>query len=79
MDFQPTEERRMLVEMIGKFVQNEYPLKGRLDAGASELGYNFQAYAQMADRGLMTLVKTIDGPRKTSSSQVTPVYIETLF
>src|SRR5690606_15935999 len=27
----------------------------------------------IALRGLITLVKTIDGPRKTSSSQVTPV------
>ena len=25
-----------------------------------------------ADRGLITLVNTIDGPRKTSESQVTP-------
>ena len=32
-----------------------------------------------ADRGLITLVNTIDGPRNTSESQVTPEYIETLF
>src|SRR5260221_11898411 len=30
-------------------------------------------------RGFITLVNTIDGPRKTSSSQITPVYMETLF
>src|SRR5690606_4397997 len=30
-------------------------------------------------RGLITLVNTIDGPRNTSSSHLTPVYIETLF
>src|SRR2546423_8765893 len=30
-------------------------------------------------RGLMTLVNTIDGPQKTSSSRITPSYTETLF
>ena len=29
--------------------------------------------------GLITFVKTIEGPKKTSSSQMTPVYIDTLF
>ena len=53
MDFQPTEERRMVADMINKFIQNDYPLKARLDAGASELGYNPQAYTQMAELGLI--------------------------
>jgi hypothetical protein len=30
-------------------------------------------------RGFTTLVNTIDGPQKTSSSSTTPVYTETLF
>src|SRR5438093_6983892 len=30
-------------------------------------------------RGFTTLVKTADGPQKTSSSRVTPVYTDTLF
>src|SRR5207302_5373381 len=30
-------------------------------------------------RGLMTLVNTMEGPQKTSSSNSTPVYSETLF
>jgi len=30
-------------------------------------------------RGLITLVKTMEGPRKTSSSSVTPWYTDTLF
>jgi hypothetical protein len=30
-------------------------------------------------RGLTTLVNTIDGPQKTSSSRVQPVYTDTLF
>mgnify|MGYP000707354264 FL=1 len=29
--------------------------------------------------GFVTFVKTIDGPRNTSSSQITPVYMDTLF
>lgn len=53
MDFQPTEERRMVADMINKFIQNDYPLKARLDAGVSELGYNPQAYTQMAELGLI--------------------------
>ena len=53
MDFQPTEERRMLADMIGKFIQNDYPLKERLTAGASALGYCPAAYRTMAQLGLI--------------------------
>ena len=53
MDFQPTEERRMLADMVAKFVQNDYPMKARLDAGATDLGYSPKAYMQMAELGLI--------------------------
>ncbi len=53
MDFQPTEERRMVADMIAKFVQNDYPMKVRLDAGATDLGYSPSAYMQMAELGLI--------------------------
>ena len=53
MDFQPSEERRILADMIGKFIQNDYPLKARLNAGGSELGYSQRAYTQMAELGLI--------------------------
>ena len=53
MDFQPTEERRMLADMIGKFIQNDYPMKARLTAGASALGYCPEAYSKMAQLGLI--------------------------
>src|SRR4051794_9358165 len=33
----------------------------------------------ICERGLVTLVKTHDGPQKTSSSSSTPSYSETLF
>ena len=39
--------------------------------------YSF--FRLMALLGLMTFVKTMEGPKKTSSSQITPVYMETLF
>src|SRR5437763_16050548 len=39
--------------------------------------YSF--FLEMCARGLTTLVKTIDGPQKTSSSSSTPSYTETLF
>lgn len=39
--------------------------------------YSF--FRLMKARGFMTLVNTADGPTKTSSSRVTPSYIETLF
>jgi len=53
MDFQPTEERRMLADMIGKFIQNDYPLNARLAAGTSALGYCPEAYSTMAQLGLI--------------------------
>jgi len=53
MDFQPTEERRMLADMIGKFIQNDYPMKARLTAGTSALGYCPEAYSKMAQLGLI--------------------------
>jgi alkylation response protein AidB-like acyl-CoA dehydrogenase len=53
MDFQPTEERRILADMIGKFIQNDYPLKERLTAGSSALGYCPAAYSTMAQLGLI--------------------------
>ena len=53
MDFQPTEERRMLADMIGKFIQNDYPLKARITAGSSALGYCTAAYSTMAQLGLI--------------------------
>ncbi len=40
---------------------------------------NFRFLRGKAERGLMTLVKTQDGPQKTQSSITTPSYTDTLF
>ena len=43
----------MLTDMIGKFIQNDYPLNARLAAGTSALGYCPEAYSKMAQLGLI--------------------------
>jgi len=43
----------MLADMIGKFIQNDYPMKARLTAGTSALGYCPEAYSKMAQLGLI--------------------------
>jgi len=43
----------MLADMIGKFIQNDYPLNARLAAGTSALGYCPEAYSTMAQLGLI--------------------------
>src|SRR6478736_5831567 len=39
----------------------------------------YSLFLAIALRGLITLVNTMEGPRNTSSSQSTPVYMDTLF
>ena len=41
------------------------------------LEYSFCLFT--SDRGVATLVKTIDGPQNTPSSRITPLYSATLF
>ena len=43
----------MLADMIGKFIQNDYPFKERLTAGAGAFGYCPAAYSTMAQLGLI--------------------------
>ncbi len=53
MDFTPTEDRRMLADMIGRFVREQYPLETRhLNAGLEE-GFSREAWRQFAELGVV--------------------------
>lgn len=53
MDFQLTEERRMLSDTIERFVRNEYSLVNRNTAAISPLGFDAGIYTQLADLGVI--------------------------
>lgn len=52
MDFSLTEERQMLADMIGRFVQNEYKLTDRNTAAHSEVGYSPEVWGKLAELGV---------------------------
>lgn len=53
MDFQHTDERQMLGDTLTRFVAQDYPLNARLEAGASELGYDAAKWAGFAELGVI--------------------------
>lgn len=53
MDFNHSEERQMLGDTITRWVMNDYPLKARLEAGVSELGYAPDRLAALAELGVI--------------------------
>ena len=53
MDFDHSEERQMLGDTITRWVMNDYPLKARLEAGVSELGYAPDRLAALAELGVI--------------------------
>lgn len=53
MDFNLSEERQMLADTITRWVMNDYPLKARLEAGVSELGYAPDKLAALAELGVI--------------------------
>lgn len=53
MDFQPTETRRMLSDTIGRFLEKEYPLSDRVEAGNSEIGYSKAKMQNLAELGII--------------------------
>ena len=44
-----------------------------IDAPCPTLVWAYWSFLIIAERGLVTLVNTQEGPKKTSSSQITPV------
>ncbi|WP_044564036.1 acyl-CoA dehydrogenase family protein [Azospirillum sp. B4] len=55
MDFDLTEEQRLLSETVSRFVADRYDFHSRLKAMAEERGYSRAIWDQMADLGLLGL------------------------
>lgn len=52
MDFKHNEERRMLEDTLSKFLEKEYPATRRNAGAVSDLGYDQDAWDQMAEMGV---------------------------
>src|ERR1700676_2294803 len=55
MDFRLAEEQQMLADLVGRFVEKEYPFEGRRKLSATARGWSEQHWATLADMGLLGL------------------------
>ncbi|HEY0823540.1 MAG TPA: acyl-CoA dehydrogenase [Ramlibacter sp.] len=53
MDFRPTEDRRMLADLLQRFVAEQYPIATRHAIAASAAGYSAQHWRQFAELGVI--------------------------
>lgn len=53
MDFNLTDDRRMLSDMASRFVREQYPIEKRHEIAASDTGYSAEMWTQMAELGLI--------------------------
>ncbi|MEM6489029.1 MAG: acyl-CoA dehydrogenase family protein [Pseudomonadota bacterium] len=53
MDFELSEERRMLADTAARFIRDQYPLARRHAAAAAERGFDPAVWADLADLGLI--------------------------
>lgn len=53
MDFNHTDDRRMLADMAGRFVREQYEMETRHKIAASDEGFSAEMWAQMAELGLI--------------------------
>lgn len=53
MDFNHTEDRTMLKDMVARFVADNYPLEARNNAAESQDGFSRELWAQFAELGLI--------------------------
>ena len=53
MDFTHSEERQMLADTLNRWVAQDYPLAARLEAGASEKGFDPAKWTALADLGVI--------------------------
>ncbi|HZN46071.1 MAG TPA: acyl-CoA dehydrogenase family protein, partial [Ramlibacter sp.] len=53
MDFQPTEDRRMLADLLARYVAEQYPIATRHAIAASASGYSEQHWKQFAELGVI--------------------------
>ena len=52
MDFDHTEERRMLSDTIGKFITKNYPIEKRVIAANSDLGFSKENWLKFHELGV---------------------------
>src|SRR5258708_8253416 len=55
MDFTLAEEQQMLADLVGRFVEKEYPFEARRKLSATARGWSGQHWATLADMGLLGL------------------------
>jgi len=53
MNFEHTEERKMLADTLDRWVLKDYPLAARLTAGAGEEGFSRDKWADLAELGVI--------------------------
>jgi hypothetical protein len=53
MDFQPTEDRRMLADLLARYVAEQYPIATRHAIAASDRGYSEEHWKQFAELGVI--------------------------
>ncbi|MEM6440548.1 MAG: acyl-CoA dehydrogenase family protein [Pseudomonadota bacterium] len=53
MDFEHTEDRRMLQDSLNRFLKDKYPIETRHKAAESEAGFDPETYAQLAELGVI--------------------------
>lgn len=53
MDFKHTEDRRMLADLVTRYVAEQYPIESRHRIAASDRGYSPEHWAQFAELGVI--------------------------
>ena len=53
MDFNHTEERRMLAESLGRYLSDNYAFETRLEIAESDAGYSPQKWQELAEMGVI--------------------------
>lgn len=58
MNFEHTEDRRMLADTLDRFIEEQYGIDARHQAAQSEAGFNRTLWRQMADMGIVAALFT---------------------
>jgi alkylation response protein AidB-like acyl-CoA dehydrogenase len=54
MDFQHSDDRRLLMDSLSRYLRESYALKDRLDAGLSPLGFSAERWRELCELGALT-------------------------
>ena len=52
MDFDQTEERRLIADTVAKFIAKDYPIENRVKAANSEIGFSTDNWAKIHEIGI---------------------------